>query len=103
MGYHLHPDPELGERSNAEHRTGIADVVPGPQNDLRSDEPRSARHQDVLLGTAGIGRPRVRNESDGMQTNKATAETKKTCNTGLFEAADGIRTHDLLHGKQNPQ
>jgi hypothetical protein len=36
-----------------------------------------------------------------------TPSSRSTCNknpalAGLFEAADGIRTHDLLHGKQLP-
>jgi len=37
-----------------------------------------------------------------MQRNKATAATKKHLqNTGFPRAAEGIRTLDLLHGKQN--
>jgi hypothetical protein len=32
---------------------------------------------------------------------RAALRTKKGLRAGLFEAADGTRTHDLLHGKQN--
>jgi hypothetical protein len=47
-----------------------------------------------------IGGPRVRNQSDPTQTHKPPADEKRPANAGLLEAADGIRTHDLLHGKQ---
>jgi hypothetical protein len=34
------------------------------------------------------------------QTHQPTTSTKKTCNAGFSRAAEGIRTLDLLHGKQ---
>ena len=39
--------------------------------------------------------------SDRMQRNKATVATKKTCKCRRFHEADGIRTYDLLPGKQD--
>ena len=48
-----------------------------------------------------IGGPRVRNQSDRMRTNKADCDHEKDLqNADLWEAAEGIRTLDLLHGKQ---
>ena len=41
-------------------------------------------------------------QSPATQTHYPTAETKKTCKMQAFSrAAEGIRTLDLLHGKQD--
>jgi hypothetical protein len=46
--------------------------------------------------------PSVRIQFPATQTHCPTAETKKDLQTSAFsEAAEGIRTLDLLHGKQN--
>jgi hypothetical protein len=72
-----------------------------PQNDLvRTNEKRPANRAFSLKPPA-IGQPRVRNQSDRRQRNNATAPTKKTPQMQAFsEAAEGIRTLDLLRGKQ---
>jgi hypothetical protein len=56
----------------------------GLQNDFSSDEPESACKPRVSLKPPTIGGPRVRNQSDRMQRNKATAATKNTCKTRVF-------------------
>ena len=67
---------------------------------VRTSENRPA-NRAFSLKPPTIGGPRVRNQSDRMQRNKATAPNEKDLQIRPFrEAADGIRTHDLLHGKQ---
>jgi hypothetical protein len=73
----------------------------GLQNDFSSDEPESACKQGVFLGTADDRRAAspesVRLDADA----QADCPHEKDLQMQAFsEAADGIRTHDLLHGKQ---
>jgi hypothetical protein len=76
-GVHLAFDDLRGARS-------LTRPCAGPQNDFSSDERESACKPGVFLEGAAIGGPRARNQSDRMQTNKATAPTKKTCKCRPF-------------------
>ena len=69
---------------------------------VRTNENRPA-NRAFFSQPPTIGGPRVRNQSDRMQRNKATARNEKDLQMQAFSrAADRIRTHDLLHGKQTP-
>ena len=53
-----------------------------------------------FLGTADDRPAASPSQSDPTQTHKPTAHAKRPANSGLLRAAEGIRTLDLLHGKQ---
>jgi hypothetical protein len=76
----------------------------GPQKDFGSDRPESACKQGVLLGTAD-DRPAASPESVRPDAEELSdCPSKKDLQMQAFsEAAEGIRTLDLLHGKQNGQ
>jgi hypothetical protein len=72
----------------------------GAEKDFGSDEPQSACKERVFLETTD-DRPAespvsVRHDA----THLPTAPTKSPATAGLSKAAEGIRTLDLLHGKQ---
>jgi hypothetical protein len=73
----------------------------GPQNDFSSDERESACKPDVFLGGPGDRRTAspesVRPDADeqGDYSNEKGLQTQ-----AFSRAAEGIRTLDLLHGKQ---
>jgi hypothetical protein len=74
----------------------------GPQKDFSSDERESACKPEVFLEAADDRRTAspesVRPDADA----QADCARKKGLQTQAFcEAAEGIRTLDLLHGKQD--
>jgi hypothetical protein len=92
--------PFAGTAANGRRRRTL-DLSAGPQNDFGSDEPESACKQRVFLGTAdnqaAASPESVRPDADA----QADCPGKKGLQMQAFlRAADGIRTHDLLHGKQ---
>jgi hypothetical protein len=88
----------------AGHRPQQANARPpaGPQKDFGSDEPQSACKEGVFLETSD-DRPTsspvsVRRDTDAL----GDCRNEKNLQMQAFSrAAEGIRTLDLLHGKQN--
>src|SRR5215204_78381 len=81
----------VGDPLQARRRTWVRTNQNGPANRAFS------------LERPTIGPRRVRSQSDKMQTHKPTAHAKTPAHARHFEAAEGIRTLDLLHGKQSVQ
>jgi hypothetical protein len=73
----------------------------GPQKDFGSDEPESACKQGVFLGTAD-DRPVASPESVRPDADELSdfLDERDLQMQAFSRAAEGIRTLDLLHGKQ---
>jgi GNAT superfamily N-acetyltransferase len=84
-----------------EHLPGAVDL--DPLQGRRSSKVLVARNR-LLKSTfrpcPRVSAARLSSHCPVTQTHCSTATTKSPANAGLFQAADGIRTHDLLHGKQ---
>src|SRR5690349_14123384 len=66
----------------------------GPKSRTTTGISSSGRNSRTAGDRWGTNRPAV-------MTIREVQETKKPCDLqGFSEAADGTRTHDLLHGKQ---
>jgi hypothetical protein len=101
------PGPEQGQLQMRLDRDATSAVrtsgLPrGPQNDNVRPEQNSPANPPSFKSGVAAARAPVLGQSSGTQKLQRTGRTKNTPVCRRFpEAAEGIRTLDLLHGKQN--